>query len=215
MPVRINVSNFRLVNKASPRHAEEFPCTVSIQNIKLERFETRVDRQDFTYPKRAGQPDETDPVKWLDEEADWDPVAQVGEGTGPAGDAEWRQPAGFGKNGLFESLHVSYWAPVTCKCDDGENTRYLRMTVDYDLSSNSGPDLRVEETQADGSPKPGNPDKQLRSRVVSERETTDNRNRTVFVAEVEVRAFIPCKCSDVNPCEVTFTMFYTYRPESV
>jgi hypothetical protein len=123
---------------------------------------------------------------------------------------EYNQPAGFEKDAYFESLHVSYRAPVKCSCPgQGDNTRYLHMTVDYDKSNNSVPELRVEETQADGSPKPGDPDKNLKPRI-TQQPTTDYRGRKGLAVVAEVKLFIPCKCSDVNPCETTFTLYYTY-----
>jgi len=213
MPIRIDVSEFRLVNKASPRASDEFPCRAAIDGVRLERFDVKVDRSEDTFPKLPGQPDETDPVKWL-QATGWQPSDFVGEGTGPAGDPEWRQAAGFRKSGEFETLHVAYWLPVTCTCASGSRTRRLRMTVDYDRDSNAGPELRVVETDASGAPAPAPHDPQLRPKVKSQTET-QLYGRTAFYAVVEVALFVPCPCSEINPCQAAFELHYRYTPQAM
>jgi hypothetical protein len=188
------------------------PCTVSIDGIKLERFEARIDNQDYKYPELAGGvATEPDAVEWF-QAVHWRVIDWVGP------KPEDRQPAGFGRDGNFASLHVAYRAPVKCSCPnpsggpERSNTRYLNMTVDYDPSSDPLPVMRVGETQEDGSPMPGAPDKALIP-TITQQPVTDYRNRPGLYVVSQVHLFIPCPCSAVNPCETTFELGYIYVPE--
>jgi hypothetical protein len=214
MAIRIAVSEFELINRAGPRLSDGFPCHASIAGAEVRKFSTRIENNDYEYPKLDGRPDETDAVKWLDA-VGWQATERVGEGEGPNHDDESTQPAGFRNRGYFDSLHVEYFTPVSCACENGGKiTRYFRMNIDYDRSSNSGPEIRVEETKEDRSPAPPPPDRQLRPKVMPQREREVN-GRTFYDVVVEVSAFVPCPCSVNNPCETAFVLKYTYRPEVV
>ncbi|MBX9773507.1 MAG: hypothetical protein K2Y71_03750 [Xanthobacteraceae bacterium] len=193
MPVRTFVTNFKLTNLALPRRQAELPCEAGIDGVQLKKFKFKiVGANAVEFP---GPP--ADPVTWLDGEG-W-AVSDNVPGT--------NEPSGFRREDAFETLHVEYLAPVWCKCDQGTKKRLFKLTVDYELAENREPKFGLLEMQDENTPVPRQ-DRQLRPELSEG--LVDNSGRGEHSVTVDTRAFLPCPCSEVNPCFVNFTLEYDY-----
>ncbi len=210
MAVQILVQDFTLTNTVTPKAGGNTACIATIDNVKLENFEFSelgppARRLKFPFVDDAGN-EQTDIPRWL---------VAVGWNAGEMAGGGDAGPTSFNKWGNFTSLHVSYRAPVTCSCPPGrKTTRHLRMEVDYDRTSNGGPDLRVTETTEDGTPLDPQ-DAGLKVKVVDQRVATTQHPDTAimyarFYVSEEIKAKVACPCDPNSPCEVTFTLNYNY-----
>jgi len=195
MPVRIYVTTFKMTNLALPRQQAELPCVAGIDNVKLKKFNFKI----FSRPAVEFPGPPTDPVVWLQEQ-NWRASDTI-----PGTD----EPSGFSRVDEFESLHVEYLAPVSCSCPQGIKKRLFKLTVDYELTENREPKFGLIEMQDENTPIPmPQQDRQLRPEVSEG--LGENSQRGEHSVSVVTKAFLPCPCSEVNPCTVNFTLEYKY-----
>jgi hypothetical protein len=187
-----------MTNLALPRQQAELPCAAGIENVKLKKFKFKTlgEGNAVEYP---GPP--ADPVTWLDG-AGWS-VSDTVPGT--------NEPSGFGREAEFESLHVEYLAPVSCTCHLGVKKRLFKLTVDYELAENREPKFGLIEMQDENTPAPEQ-DRQLRPEISQGLVETPGGRAGAHFVSFDTRAFLPCLCSEINPCYVNFTLEYDYIP---